>query len=60
MKEKKNKRGTEKTIHFQPQIKKATDSLKKGVKAIKIGFNPKEPNFFTIALKTELWNRNTF
>ena len=49
MKEKKNKRGTEKTIHFQPQIKKATDSLKKGVKAIKIGLNPKEPNFFTIA-----------
>lgn len=49
MKEKKNKRGTEKTIPFRPQLKKATDNLKKGVKAIRIGFNPNEPNFFTIA-----------
>ncbi len=49
MKEKKNNRGTEKIIPFQPQLKKATDKLKKGVKAIRIGFNPNEPNFFTIA-----------
>lgn len=49
MKEKKNNRGTEKIISFRPQLKKATDKLKKGVKAIRIGFNPNEPNFFTIA-----------
>lgn len=49
MKEKKNNRGTEKIIPFRPQLKKATDKLKKGVKAIRIGFNPNEPNFFTIA-----------
>lgn len=48
MKEKKN-RGTEKIIPFRPQLKKATDKLKKGVKAIRTGFNPNEPNFFTIA-----------
>lgn len=39
----------EKNIPFRPQLKKATDKLKKGVKAIRIGFNPNEPNFFTIA-----------
>mgnify|MGYP000577252163 CR=1 FL=1 len=49
MKEKKSNRGTEKIISFRPQLKKATDKLKKGVKAIRIGFNPNEPNFFTIA-----------
>lgn len=49
MKEKKSNKGTEKIISFRPQLKKATDKLKKGVKAIRIGFNPNEPNFFTIA-----------
>lgn len=49
MKEKKSNKGIEKNIPFRPQLKKATDKLKKGVKAIRIGFNPNEPNSFTIA-----------
>lgn len=49
MKEKKQKRGTEKIIPFQPQIKEAANGIKKGVKTIRIGFNPNEPNYFTIA-----------
>lgn len=49
MKEKKQKRGTEKIIPFQPQIKKASNGIKKGVKAIRISLNPNEPNYFTIA-----------
>jgi hypothetical protein len=49
MKENKQKKGTEKIIPFRPRIKKTTNTIKKGVKAIRIGFNPNEPNYFTIA-----------
>lgn len=49
MKEKKTKRGTEKIITFRPRIKKTTECIKTGIKVLRIGFNPDEPNYFTIA-----------
>ena len=49
MKEKKRKRGTEKTIPFRPQIKKVTNRVNKGVRAVIVSISPNEPNCFTIA-----------
>ena len=49
MKEKKQKRGVEKIIPFRPQIKKVTNGIKTVIVSINLGFNPNEPNFFTIA-----------
>lgn len=49
MKEKKQKRGAEKTIPFRPQIKKATNGINKGIRTVIVSINPNEPNYFTIA-----------